>query len=129
MTSKMGIKLTDVASTKSSDATANREVRDKNGRKQKFTTSDLPYPPGGKNSENWKLLNAMLLSWAGAQEDPFGTNGKLDTEIDTLWESVFPGSTLDVNGRKRALNVVRLSSLDLAVHVTVNTFQVRKLPQ
>jgi hypothetical protein len=124
--SKMGVQITQVNSTTNdSDATANR----KNGRKQKYTTLDLPYPPGGKNSENWKLLNAKVISWAGAQEDPFGTNGRLDTDIDTLWESVFPGSALDVQGRKRALVVVCLSFWDSAVHVTINTFQVRKLSQ
>jgi hypothetical protein len=102
----MGIQMTKVDSTaKDSDAAANR----KNGRKQKYTTLDLPYPPGGKNSENWKLLNARVLSWAGAQEDPFSTNSKLDMEIDMLWESVFSGSMLDVQGRKRALVVVRLT--------------------
>jgi hypothetical protein len=120
----MGVQITQVNSTaKDSDATANHS----NGRKQKYTTLDLPYPPGGKNSENWKLLNAMLIAWAGAQEDPFGTNGRLDTDIDTLWESVFPGSELDVQGRKRALVVVRLSFWDSTVYVTMNTFQVRKL--
>jgi hypothetical protein len=106
MNAKMGVQLTKVdTTTKDSDAAANR----KNGRRQKFTTLDLPYPPGGKNSENWKLLNAAVISWAGAQEDPFGTNSKLDTEVDTLWENVFPGSVLDAQGRKRALVVVRMS--------------------
>ncbi|KAN0125644.1 hypothetical protein V8E52_000851 [Russula decolorans] len=101
-TDQMGVQITQVNSTTNdSDATANR----KNGRKQKYTTLDLPYPPGGKNSENWKLLNAKVISWAGAQEDPFGTNGRLDTDIDTLWESVFPGSALDVQGQKCALVV------------------------
>lgn len=101
-TEQMGIQIAKVDSTtKDSDATANR----KNGRRQKYTILDLPYPPGGKNSENWKLLNAMVLSWAGAQEDPFSTNSKLDMEIDMLWESVFPGSILDVQGRKRVLVV------------------------
>ena len=92
MNAKMGVQLTKVdATTKDTDATANR----KNGRKQKFTTLDLLYPPGGKNSECWKLLNAALISWAGAQEDPFGTNSKLDTKVDMLWENIFSGSTLD----------------------------------
>lgn len=122
----MGVQITQVNSTaKDSNATANH----KNGRKQKYTTLDLPYPPGGKNSENWKLLNAMLISWARAQEDPFSTNGRLDTDIDTLWESVFPGSELDVQGRKCALVVVRLSFWDSTVYVMINTFQVRKLSQ
>ncbi|KAN0113799.1 hypothetical protein V8E52_007271 [Russula decolorans] len=101
-TDQMGVQITQVNSTTNdSDATANR----KNSCKQKYTTLDLSYPPGGKNSENWKLLNAKVISWAGAQEDPFGTNGRLDTDIDMLWESVFPGSALDVQGRKCALVV------------------------
>jgi hypothetical protein len=121
----MGVKITQVDSTtKDSDSTANRG---KNGRKQKYTTLDLPYPPGGKNSENWKLLNGMVISWAGAQEDPFGTNGRLDTDIDMLWASVFPGSTLDAQGKKRALVVVRLSFCQW--DSTINTFQVWKLSQ
>jgi hypothetical protein len=116
----MGVQITKVDPTaKDSDATANR----KNDRKQKYTTLDLPYPPGGKNSENWKLLNAMVISWAGAQDDPFSTNGRLDTDIDTLWESVFPGSTLDLQGRRRALVVVRLLFWDSAEHVIIKTFK------
>ena len=107
------------STNKDSDATANR----KNGHKQKYTTLDLPYPPGGKNSENWKLLNAMLISWAGAQEDPFGTNGRLNSEIDTLWENTFPGGVLDAQGRKCALVVVRLLLWDSAVHVMVKSFK------
>ena len=119
----MGVQITQIDSTtKESDVTGNH----KNGHKQKYTTMDLPYPPGGKNSENWKVLNAMVISWAGAQEDPFGTNGRLDMEIDTLWESVFPGSSLDVQGRKCVLAVVRLSFWDSAAHVMINAFQVRK---
>ena len=120
----MGVQIIPVNSTtKDNDATVNC----KNSRRQKYTTLDLPYPPGGKNSENWKLLNAMLISWAGAQEDPFSANGRLDRDIDTLWESVFPGSELDVQGRKRVLSVVCLSFWDSAVHVTINPSQVRKL--
>jgi hypothetical protein len=122
----MGVQLTKVnATTKDTDAAANR----KNGRRQKFTTLDLPYPPGGKNSENWKLLHGAVMSWAGAQKDPFGTNSKLDTEVDTLWENVFPGSTLDSPGRKRALVVVRMSFWDSAVNVMVNNSEVWKRPQ
>jgi hypothetical protein len=102
----MGIRIAKVdSSTKDSDGTANR----KNGHRQKYTTMDLPYPPGGKNSENWKLLNGVLIDWAGAQGDPFSTNSKLDMEMDILWESVFSGCTLDAEGRKRALIVVRRS--------------------
>jgi hypothetical protein len=128
----MGIQITKVdSSTKDNDATANR--KNLNSCRQKYTTLDLPYPPGGKNSENWKLLNAVVISWAGAQEDPFSTNSRLDIDIDMLWESVFPGSALDDQGRKRALVVVRLlvSFWDsaVAVHVMVNTFQVRERPQ
>lgn len=110
MNSKMGVQITkvDLSNKDAGSADATVTANHKNGsrRKQKYTTSDLPYPPGGKNSDNWKLLNAMVISWAGAQEDPFGTNSRLDTDIDMLWESVFPGSTLDIPGRQRALVVV-----------------------
>ena len=92
--SKIQFTNVDVTTKDIDVATANR----KNARRQKYTTLDLPYPPGGKNSENWKLLNAMVISWAGAQEGPFGTNSALDAEIDMLWESVFQGSTLDEQG-------------------------------
>ena len=101
----------------------------KNVCKQKFTTLDLLYPPGGKNLDNCKLLNTMVVSWAGAQEDPFGMNSALNKEIDALWGSVFQNSTLDAQGRKCALIVVHISFCDSVVHVMVNTFQVRKCPQ
>lgn len=50
------------STNKNSNATANY----KNSHKQKYIMLDLLYPPGGKISENWKLLNTMLISWAGA---------------------------------------------------------------
>jgi hypothetical protein len=124
----MGIQITKVdTSIKDSDAMANH----KSSGRQKYTTLDLPYPPGGKNSENWKRLNGMVISWAGAQEDPFGTNSRLDININVLWESAFPGSTLDVQGRRHALVVVHLLFWDsvVMVRVMLNTFQVRKCPQ
>jgi hypothetical protein len=124
--SKMGVQFTNVnITTKDSDATTNH----KNVRKQKYTTLDLLYPSGGKNSDNWKLLNAMVISWAGAQEDPFSMNSTLDMEIDMLWGSVFQDSTLDAKGRKCVLIVVRILFCDSMVYVMVNTFQVWKHPQ
>ncbi len=108
MNSKMGVQITKVDLSNKDSANATVMANHKNGPrcKQKYTMLDLPYPPGGKNSENWKLLNAMVISWARAQEDPFGTNSRLDVDINMLWESVFPGSTLDEQGRQCALVVV-----------------------
>jgi hypothetical protein len=71
--------------------------KDKNcrRRKQRYTVADLPFPRGGKFPQIWrKVFVPNLLAWAGSQDDPFGTNGQVNTEVTNIWKRVFPSIPL-----------------------------------
>jgi hypothetical protein len=87
----------------------------------RFTQADLPFPrdrdSGGQCGDcilRWRtVFLPSLLSWAGAQDDPFGTNCRLtmslsgfSTEVADLWARVYPESRLDDDGRRIVLCVV-----------------------
>jgi hypothetical protein len=67
---------------------------------------------GGDYLHQWRTsFIPSLLSWAGAQDDPFGTNCRLamnlSDEVVNIWERVYPGSKLDDDGKLIVLFVVR----------------------
>ena|SRR6267154_6215122 len=71
--------------------------RDKNchHRKQRYTVADLPFPRGGRYTQIWhKVFVPNLLAWAGSQDDPFGSNGQVHTEVTNIWKHVFPSIPL-----------------------------------
>jgi hypothetical protein len=86
--------------------------------KQRFRQADLPFPRdrdlGGLNGDyiyRWRSsFLPSLLSWAGAQDDPFGTNCRLSmnfsVEVTNIWARVYPESILDEDERQIVLSVV-----------------------
>jgi len=79
--------------------------------KQKFTKANLPFPRGGNHLYIWaKHFRPSLLAWAGSQEDPFGTNGTMHTEIVQIWSRLYPDIELNDQNMVIVLNVVRLCS-------------------
>src|SRR5260221_161668 len=59
--------------------------------KQNYTKDDLPFPPGGNHRHIWgKSFRPALLSWAGSQDNPFGTNGTIHSEISDIWCRLYP---------------------------------------
>jgi hypothetical protein len=86
--------------------------------KLRYTQADLPFPrdrdsdgQGGDYLLRWRTsFLPSLLSWAGAQDDPFGTNCRLSmnfaTEVANIWARVYPESTLDDDGKWIVLSVV-----------------------
>jgi len=90
--------------------------------KQKFTKANLPFPGGGNHLHLWgKLFRPSLLSWAGSQEDPFGTNGMMHTVIVQIWGCVYPDIILDDQKMAIVVNVVRLLPLPFSKD-SENTF-------
>jgi len=78
------------------------------GRKSRYTVSDLPLPRGGGHVQLWKrAFLPSLLTWAGAQEDPFGVNGELYDVVTDIWLHTFPGITL---GESDVTNLVKVVS-------------------
>jgi hypothetical protein len=70
----------------------------KRPRKARSTLSDLPFPPSESNKymDKWrKSFVPALLSWAGAQIDPFGTNSMIQGPVEDIWCSSFPDVELD----------------------------------
>lgn len=97
--------------TGSSGSTDDRKKRPP---KPRYTQADLPFPHGLSGEEGinrWRSsFIPSLLSWAGAQDDPFGTNCRLEmnpSELVNIWERVYPGSTLDDKGLNVVAFVVR----------------------
>ena len=77
------------------------------GRKARYTVSDLPLPRGGGHVQIWKrAFLPSLLTWAGAQEDPFGVNGELYDVVTDIWLHTFPGLTLEENDITNLVKVV-----------------------
>jgi len=66
--------------------------------KMRYTQVDLPFPPVHviECLYRWRTsFLPSLLSWAGAQDDPFGTNCRLaavsfSEEVVKIWERVYP---------------------------------------
>lgn len=57
---------------------------------------DLPLPRTGRHLQNWrKKFVPRLISWAGSQEDPFGTNGRIDGAVKSVWKRVYPDIGID----------------------------------
>ena len=86
------------------------------GRKPRYTVSDLPLPRGGGHVQIWRrAFLPSLLTWAGAQEDPFGVNGELYDVVTDIWLHTFPGITLKENDVTNLVKVVsgRPNSEDL----------------
>ena len=104
----MGLKFsTVVPPTGLGNAAAHPSHR--NARRPRPTILNMPFPDGGNHDQMWKIFSTTLIGWARAQEDPFGTNGKLDQEIDQIWSTLFPGNVLDGVGREVAVTVVHPS--------------------
>lgn len=86
----------------------------KQGRK-KVMVSDLPFP-GGRATQIWrKLFVPSLISWAGSQSDPFGTNSKVENVAAEIWKRVLPAISLDQETREVLMGVVR-AIVSLAVY-------------
>lgn len=64
-------------------------------RREKFKVSDLTVLVTASHTSRWqKQFRHTLISWAGAQADPFGTNSLLTNEVVMeIWDTVYP----DVN--------------------------------
>ena len=72
-------------------------------KKMRYTQADLPFPPVRiiECLYRWRTsFLPCLLSWAGTQEDPFGTNCRLagvsfSEEVVKIWERIYPDIPLD----------------------------------
>jgi len=83
--------------------------------KQNYTKADLPFPRGGNHIYIWgKYFRPCLLSWAGSQSDPFGTNGMMHHKIAHIWACLYPGIHLDNQNRTIVLDVVHHGPLTLS---------------
>ncbi|KAH9967781.1 hypothetical protein BGW80DRAFT_1462112 [Lactifluus volemus] len=94
-TAQMGIVLARDTSAMESDG---KLEGSKCPRRTRPTMSDLPFPPAesNKNMEKWrKTFVPALLSWAGRQIDPFGTNSMIQEPAEDIWFSTFPDVALD----------------------------------
>jgi len=86
--------------------------------KPRYTQADLPFPreryTDGQGSDclnRWRSrFIPSLLSWAGAQHDPFGTNCLLamnnSKEVAKIWDRVYPEWKLHDNDRSIVMTVV-----------------------
>ena len=67
--------------------------------KDRVTLSDLPFVHNKNNSQIWRTVFVpALLRWAGAQEDPFGTNVAVRELVHTMWDRIFPDYVLNEQG-------------------------------
>ena len=79
-------------------------------RRTRPTISDLPFPraESNKNMEKWhKTFIPALLSWAGMQINPFGTNSMIQEPVEDIWFSTFPDVALDDTKLGVVMAVVR----------------------
>jgi hypothetical protein len=109
-------KSQDFISPQASSGTSTVDSKKRTG-KLRYTQADLPFPRDRNSDGQGDYLNRWrtsflpsLLSWAGAQDDPFRTNCRLSmsfcSEVAKIWARVYPESTLDDNGRRIVLSVV-----------------------
>ena len=62
-------------------------------RKETYTNGSLPFPSSQHSCylARWrKSFRATLIDWAGAVEDPFGTNTIMGAVVKQIWCKVFP---------------------------------------
>jgi hypothetical protein len=75
--------------------------------KSNYTKADLPFPPGGHHRHTWqRFFRPALLSWAGSQDDPFGTNGRMHDEISQIWCRLYPDIELNDKNMSILVDVV-----------------------
>ena len=106
---KMGIVFNNAAL--SSTTGDSDSVKYSRRRKVRPAMRDLPFPRGAIYVQLWRnTFVPALLAWAGAQEDAFGTNGKLESmgQIGVIWENIYPDIALNDKELKIVVNVVRL---------------------
>lgn len=110
---QMGVTLTWTPVAMMSTGSRPPQQMPKRSRRPRYTVADLPFPRGGKDAQTWRrLFVPSLLAWAGSQDDPFGTNSQMDTEIDTIWQHIYPAIALNDATHEILQNVVRASSID-----------------
>ncbi|KAH9022142.1 hypothetical protein EDB84DRAFT_1441288 [Lactarius hengduanensis] len=94
-TDQMGVTVRKAANT-AMVKTGSWDPKEKSVRRPRPTLMDLPLPQTGRYHQNWrKKFVPLLISWAGSQEDPFGTNGQIDGAIESIWERVYPDLAVD----------------------------------
>jgi hypothetical protein len=82
--------------------------------RQHYTKANLPFPPGGNHRHVWaKCYRPALLSWAGSQDDPFGTNGMMHDEMSCIWHRLYPDIPLNNENMTILVDVVRHTSLPI----------------
>jgi len=104
----MGLRINQVPSTPMPiDGKGNQgNVNTRGPRRTKYTLIDLPIPYSRVYTDKWrKQFVPNLLAWAGSLEDPFGTNGQLNSEIVNLWKEVFP--ELALSQRSKDMEIVQ----------------------
>lgn len=90
-------------------------------KKEKYRTSDLPFPPVRASSymAKWrKEYKATIIDWAGSVTDPFGTNSRLDvpegpnslSPLERCWMAVYPDLKLCMKDQSQKKIVVSLVS-------------------
>ena len=94
-------------------------------KKEKFTVSSLPFPPGSANvqfTQRWrKVFKSSLIFWASCQDDPFGTNALLDTVVENLWNRVFPSLASAYDEHRAAICQVVSSIIFIVIWLTLLT--------
>lgn len=110
-TAMMGVVLTPRVAGATTESTVARSVR---VRKPRYNVADLLFPAGGKHLQIWrKSFVPSLLAWAGSQGDPFGANGKMNTEIKVIWQRIYPALLLS-NDSYEVLQHMRKHTQQLA---------------
>jgi hypothetical protein len=105
------ISQTSTSTSGSTGDTSSRSVR--RPLKTRYTQADLPFPRDHTTNCLYRWRTSFLpsmLSWAGAQGDPFGTNCRLamnfSEEIASIWMRVYPEIPLDEDSTLIVLCVV-----------------------
>ena len=86
-------------------STGCREPKQKTARKKRPTLLDLPLPRDGRYLQTWrKKFVPLLISWAGSQPDPFGTNGRIDRIVASTWRRMY--SDIEINDLEMDIVVI-----------------------
>ena len=108
---QMGVRLVNGPSGPSPSSTqGNGKTKNRRGktRKLNLSTLDLPLPPGNDSLLRWtKQFLPQLYVWAGSTSNPFGANKRMASEIETLWQLMFPSTVLDEEDKLVVFKVVR----------------------
>ncbi|KAH9024687.1 hypothetical protein EDB85DRAFT_2292499 [Lactarius pseudohatsudake] len=76
--------------TGTTSSKGSQDSKPKSTRKPRPTVMDLPLPRTGRHLQNWrKKFVPLLISWAGSQADPFGTNNRIDGAVASVWKRVY----------------------------------------